>query len=311
MYRIEPVTFLDGLKRCLHGYEVQTHSFARLILMAGLLSVWWHINRREKHYVQSVETAPSIQEQARWRSLLLSAFGHWRRSFDDALSHTNEQDKRIWDANDPALFFHFAHLATHVDIIDCQILSGSRRLLGRKVSENDRSAVVARMNIWASSAMARHATLHAFKLVKTVFCSEGMFHAASSPDSVQPNIYESGYRCRNDPFTYRPWMLYLAGMTIWAYQIVSNTHDVTNFQQQTATTAHSLKDVACHYISTCASTDNADRIPVLTSQDGCAALLEMLSQDFENAESELQNEASKRLQECTKMLMGAGIGHAR
>ncbi|KAK3064405.1 hypothetical protein LTR53_018504, partial [Teratosphaeriaceae sp. CCFEE 6253] len=53
--------FLDGLKDVLHGEPVNTHYDARMILVAGLLSVSCHIKRREKHLI--IGTAPPPREQ--------------------------------------------------------------------------------------------------------------------------------------------------------------------------------------------------------------------------------------------------------
>lgn len=39
MYGVKQVSFLDGLKSALHGKEVKTHSFGRMIIISGLLSV--------------------------------------------------------------------------------------------------------------------------------------------------------------------------------------------------------------------------------------------------------------------------------
>lgn len=301
MYRIKPVNFLDGLKRCLHGYDVQTHSLGRVILMSGLLSVGWHINRREKN-LQFVETVPSVQEQARWRSLLLQAFGHWRRSFDEVLNHTSHRNgasanTKTQDASDPTVLFHFAHLTMHVDIIDCQILTGPRRLIGRRVSDKDKASVIQRMGHWAKSAQSRHATFHAFKLLQATICA----NANSEP---MRRSSEPSYSCRDDAFIYRPWILYLAGLTIWAHQFASSHSADTSVPPPASTNYPALHDDACQYISRCATTDNADRIPLVVSKDGCIAVLEVLSQDFANAESEILIEASKRLQEGIKMLVG-------
>lgn len=166
--------------------------------MSGLLSVGWHINRREKH-VQFVETMPSVQEQARWRSLLLQAFGHWRRSFDEVLDsgtynrHTNVRSHSK-DMSDPTVLFHLAHMTMHVDIIDCQILSGSKHLMSRKVSERDRASAVQRMEAWANTSMARHATLHAFKLLESTFCSKKFRQTIPSPQNGWASVTEMTYR---------------------------------------------------------------------------------------------------------------------
>lgn len=306
MYRIKPVNFLDGLKRCLHGHEVQTHHFARLILMAGLLSVGWHINRGEKN-LQFVETAPSFQEQARWRSLLLQAFSHWRRSLDEVLSYNSATPARTpADTSYPTLLFHLAHLTMHVDIIDCQILSGSRRLLGRKVSEKDRYSVIQRMKAWATTGSAKHATLHAYKLLEATLCRESRLRASSPSQDCFSTHFEPVYSCRNDPLIYRPWILYLAGLTVWAYQYASSTPSLTISQQQSTTSHHLSSTMTCQYISACAATDNAERVSLLTSKEGCVAVLQVLSQDFANAESEILVEACKRLQEGSKMLLQTG-----
>ncbi|KAK3680492.1 hypothetical protein LTR37_021205 [Vermiconidia calcicola] len=306
MYRIKQPNFLDGLKRCLHGYEVQTHHFARMILMAGLLSVAWHINRREKH-LQFVETIPSVQEQARWKSLLLQAFGHWRQSFSEVLGDTahrssgGSRDAPARDASDPTTLFHLAHLTMHVDIIDIQILSGPKRLIGRRVSDKDRASVLQRVKAWASSSVARHATLHAFKLLQATLCrsSNGGRMSDGSPGWT--------YSCRNDPFVYRPWILYLAGLTVWAYQYATSQSNNTPINTASFTTTglpsqSSAADLAKQYISSCAVTDNEDRIPMLLSQEGCIAILHILAQDFVNAEAEILLEASKRVQECIRLL---------
>ena len=302
MYRIKPVNFLDGLKRCLHGYEVQTHRLGREILVAGLLSVGWHINRREKN-LQFVEVVASPQEQARWRSLLLQAFGHWRRSFNEVLDHTGYHSgsnghKATQQASDPTVLYHFAHLTMHVDIIDCQIFTGTRRLMGRRVSDKDRSAVAQRMKVWANSTSSRHAALHAFKLLNTTLCKNGGFQTG-----LQQEFVESTYSCRNDAFIYRPWLLYLAGLTIWAHQYATTKPSSTTPHPQTSTNYDAWHQSAQHYISTCAATDNAEHIPLLVSKEGCIAVLHILSQDFTNAESEILIEAAKRLQEGIKMLL--------
>lgn len=304
MYRIKPVNFLDGLKRCLHGYEVQTHRLGREILVAGLLSVGWHIQRREKN-LQFVETVPSAQEQARWRSLLLQAFGHWRRSFDEIVrqnAYLNGLSGNVTtqDASDPTVLFHFAHLTMHVDIIDCQILTGTRRLLGRRVSDKDRASTAQRMKVWATSAPSRHAALHAFKLLQVTLCKNN----SGAANTLQGLSCEP-YSCRNDPFIYRPWILYLAGLTIWAYQYASNLQTSTAPSVLDFTEQDFLQRSACHYISTCAALDNAERIPNLVSKDGCIAVCQLLSQDFANAEAEILIEAAKKLQEGVKKLFEA------
>lgn len=116
MYGIRSFPFLEGLKQSLHAQHVQTHSEARMLLMSGLLSVGWHVNRREKH-LQFLETAPSVREQGRWRSLLLNAFGHWRSSFDEAVGVRSGTVPATKETDAATVLFHLAHMTMHADLI--------------------------------------------------------------------------------------------------------------------------------------------------------------------------------------------------
>ena len=91
----------------------------------------------------------------------------------------------------------------------------------------------------------------------------------------------------------------LAGLTIWAYQYAC-PHPASH-QQSAYNNARTLQ-TACQYIATCAATDNEDRLPLLISKDGCAAVLQFLMDDFATAESEIMHEASKRMSDCLKKL---------
>jgi hypothetical protein len=293
MHGIKPINFLDGLKRCLHGQDVPSHQHARLILVAGLLSVGWHIHRREKS-LHFLETIPSPSEQSRWRSLLLNAYDHWRRSFEDALGPKKNEERFA----DPSVLFRLANITTYVDNLDLQIFAGSKRLLGRKVSDRDYAAVVQRQKAWAGQPTARIAVLHAFKLLFETFVHNP--NCLENPGGLHPKEYS----CRADPCLYRPWMLYLAGLTIWAYQHASHLRSGSLVRQLPSTDPATLPIVACQYILSCASSDNPEELLMTaTSDEGCAAVMKLLADDFALAESELLLEASKRLQECGKMLM--------
>jgi hypothetical protein len=157
------------------------------------------------------------------------------------------------------------------------------------------------MKVWASSALSRHATLHAFKLLQAALCKS----ISDRASSLHRNSAAS-YSCRDDPFIYRPWILYLAGLTVFVHQYASSNSSSTLPQLADYNDHNLLHRSAGHYISTCAATDNAEHIPALISKEGCIALLHFLSQDFANAESEILIEAAKRLLEGIKMLLEPG-----
>ncbi|KAK3058604.1 hypothetical protein LTR09_000168 [Extremus antarcticus] len=289
MYGIKSLDFLDGLKRSLHGSDVQTHHLGRLILMAGLLSVSWHIDSREKH-LQFVETAPSVAEQARWKSLSMHAFHCWRENFNAALDqqrNTTSSLQPAKDPRDPDTLYYAANITRNIDIIDAQLLSGTKRLLGRKVSEKDRALVQQRMMAWTSSGAARRAASQAYKLLHANLWTSGPVN------QTQPR-----YSCRADTFIHRPWMLYLAGLTIWAYQYCFDKL-ISGRPEWPPDSGYD----AYRYVSACSAAD-VERLPFCISAAGCCTTLQLLYEDFEDAESEILLEASKRLQDCVSMLEG-------
>lgn len=303
MHGVKSINFLDGLKRCLHGQEAQSHHDGRIILMSGLLSVSWHLSKRETH-LQFLETVPVAIEQERWRLLLHNAFGSWRRSFEQALSgtrtHRSRKTQSADRSPDPAVLFHLANITARVDIVDLQILAGSKRLLGRKVSGREHTRVVHRMRQWAATDISRTAVHHAFKLLHETLTPSNGGKTARAPRT----ILQSNYACRADPSIYRPWVLYLAALTTWASQYCSaqSVRAPVSWKQ-----AELLHDTALRYVCTCADVQNAERLPLVTSSQGCCALLQLLAEDFANAESELLIEACKRLRQCQVLLNGAVI----
>lgn len=83
---IKPTTFLDGLKKTLTGRKVRTNNFGRMILMAGLLSVSWHMNQRDLQ-VSSLGVSQTMGVPDGWRTPLTKAFDFWKKDFDESLEH--------------------------------------------------------------------------------------------------------------------------------------------------------------------------------------------------------------------------------
>ncbi|CRK46756.1 hypothetical protein BN1723_020132, partial [Verticillium longisporum] len=86
---IKPVSFLEGLKRTLSHQEVQTNAFGRTILMAGLLSVSWHMNQRDLQVnVLGGGVSQALGGRDKWRGTLTRAFDAWKKDFDKSLQRT-------------------------------------------------------------------------------------------------------------------------------------------------------------------------------------------------------------------------------
>jgi hypothetical protein len=272
MYGVKPISFLDGLKRALHGLEVRTHAFGRMVIMSGLISVGWHLGKKEKNLGWLDLSAPnnnssngagsgsgtaSDAAQDGWRKTLLKAYDFWKESFDAAQggggspayafpnyhpSATQRPGNEPADlglsptgrvgANGPiasaSALYHLAHLSLYVEIIDCQVYAGAKRLLGKKISTRDYGNVVARMRGWAGLASTRLAVLHAFRLLARVLAGPGPNRLIAEKErssrmggngapSRDAPMQQQIYSCRSEPDPHRPWIMYYAALSIWSF----------------------------------------------------------------------------------------------
>jgi hypothetical protein len=209
-----------------------------------------------------------------------------------------ENDKATSIAAEPSMLYHLAYITTHIDIIDVQMFTGTKRLLGRKVSTKDHETAARRMRAWSETSSAKIAVLHAFKVLQETLV-QNEWRSTGAGALSAPGLK---YACRADVLIYRPWVLFLAALTIWSYQYATTMRRHVASLRQAHHNMESVQQIACQYIMNCASTDSPDRLVLLMSTQGCVALLRFLSDDFDTAEFELLQEASLRLRRCAEML---------
>ena len=193
------VHFLDSLKSTINNRQTRTSSFGRSILMAGLLSVCWHLFQRDllENSTGPIPGAPAstVTDTEKWQTSLTRAFDCWRRHFDEAIqenatnslmatssnsngngsnSHLNPLslaeeypiEENLFETR--TVLHHLAHLAHNADIVSVQVLTGAQRLLGRQITPKDQRNTTEKMRRWAKTGRARDATLYAIKLLKQV-----------------------------------------------------------------------------------------------------------------------------------------------
>ena len=309
MYGVKQVSFLDGLKSALHGKEVKTHSFGRMIIISGLLSVGWHLSHRETHLKWLDLRAPSTDTRHTWRKLLLGAFDSWKDSFDVAMSDAgSDAAGRRGFANGPinsaSLLYHLAHLSLHADIVDCQVFAGVRRLLGRRVSARDHANAVKRMGAWAKQSSTRHAVLHAFRLLYSVLVEPYPRRRNSAApalrDAPPPPPPAIQYSIRNEQDPHRPWIMYYAVLVIWAFVQALGQPPLPPVAQSPARTREYLAGVAM--------LRDLDEQAAATLHEGLHGLLAVVEGILGEAQTELLAEAKGRLQLCREMLMESRRG---
>ncbi|KAI2465263.1 hypothetical protein F4781DRAFT_37556 [Annulohypoxylon bovei var. microspora] len=308
-YGVKPVSFLDGLKRAIHGKEVQTHAFGRMIIMCGLLSVGWHLRHRDTHLKWLELGSSSSDTRDKWCNMLLKAFDDWKTSFDGAIGSNDPES----DGSGPqshsngliqsaSVLYHLAHISLYVNIVDCQVYAGAKRLLGRKVSTRDYTNVVSRMSNWSNQLATRHAILHAFKLLHRILAdprqkkNNGFVNNAVDMFGIQ-------YSCRRDPDPHRPWIMYYATLSIWSFvRARTQSRDQSNtlrpFPQQLQGTTTGILD----YLSKVTKLSELDATTPANLQDGLPNLLDAIGTLTSESPSELLKEACHRLDMCKHML---------
>lgn len=308
---VKQMSFLDGLKKTLNGQTVRTNSFGRTILMAGLLSVSWHMNQRDLQ-VSSLGVTQALGGRDKWRGSLTRAFDFWKQDFDSSLARPNDltaphaytysngmDDENVFESR--TVLHHLAHMAMHVDIVDCQIYAGAPRLLGRSITPQDYNGAQRRMKeVWAPTARARDATFYALRFLSNVM--------VAGDHSLNPSSAPTGsgisYSARDDYLLNRPWVLYFATLIVWSYGFaldgpIKQPYQLNQYEDKIADMKGYLKRVGG-----VPAPDDLSKIP---DRNACLGLLIVMRDMFKKTRWELLHEASNLLTKCIEMLVpGAG-----
>jgi hypothetical protein len=310
---IKPISFLEGLKRTLSSQDVQTNSFGRTILMAGLLSVSWHMNQRDLQVnMLGGGVSQALGGRDKWRGTLTRAFDTWKTDFDKSLDRAGgatadpyrfDSAKRT-DAHvvfeSRTVLHHLAHMAMHVDIVDCQIFARAKRLLGRAIGPQDLTSAQRRMkDHWAPSAKARDATYYALQFL----------HSVLMPVDV-PAPHSNGYKfdepysARDDVLLNRPWVLYFAALVVWCYSYAlegpcPNVPLPTNQQDK----LRMMRDYLVKY----ASVSSPEELKSMKGLNNNSAMLMVLKVTFESTRWELLHEGAHLLNNCILLNSGTNV----
>lgn len=304
---IKQTTFLDGLKKTLNGQSVRTNSFGRTILMAGLLSVSWHMNQRDLQ-VSSLGVAQALGGRDKWRGSLTRAFDFWKQDFDSSLARPSDlsapnayaysnglDDDNVFESR--TVLHHLAHMAMHVDIVDCQIYAGATRLLGRSITPQDYNGAQRRMkDVWAPTARARDATFYALRFLSAVMVPE---EHNMGPSNNSPST-GFNYSARDDFLLNRPWVLYFATLIVWSYGYaldgpVKSPYHLGKYEDKVTDMVRYLQRVGG-----VRSPEDLTKVP---DRNACLGLLILMRDMFKKTRWELLHEASSLLTKCIETLV--------
>ncbi|RYP69221.1 hypothetical protein DL769_005336 [Monosporascus sp. CRB-8-3] len=309
---IKPMSFLEGLKRTLGNQEVQTNSFGRQILMAGLLSVSWHMNQRDLQ-VSSLGGGMSqaLGGRDKWRGTLTRAFDSWKSDFDKSLQRVEAVvDPYSYERRNEAnvvfesgtVLHHLAHMAMHVDIVDCQIFARARRLLGRTIGTQDLNSAQKRMkDAWAPSAKARDATFYALKFLYSVLLADD--HSASQAGNYHKTAWVP-YLARDDVLLNRPWVLYFAALVVWCYgYALEGPCPRVGLPRTQQEKVDQMRD----YLQRLGSVSSPEDLKGVKGINKNSALLMVLKDSFETTRWELLHEGATLLNNCIQLNIEANV----
>ncbi|KAF3397414.1 Zinc finger protein klf1 [Talaromyces pinophilus] len=307
---VKPTMFLDGLKKTLTGQKVRTNAFGRMILMAGLMSVSWHMNQRDLQ-VSSLGVTQVLGGRDKWRSSLLRAFDNWKRDYDDALA---ESGHRPYSKNSPSFYqqhllpfqvdeddtyesrtvlHHLAHMAAHVDVVDCQVFAGASRLLSRSITPKDYSTAREKMTErWATKASARDATFYALKF---------LCHVLLQPTSPlnKGGDKRPGYSALEDYLLHRSWVVYFSTLVVWSYGYA--LEGPIPSPPELSSESAQLQDMQ-RFLQTVGAVREPNDLEHVTGRNQCLGLLLHLRTSFLNTRWELLHEAALLLDSCVQKL---------
>jgi len=315
--------FLEGLRKTLRGEHVSTNAFGRTILMAGLLSVGWHLHQRDVQ-VSSLGVAQQLGGKERWRGTLTQSFDHWKKDFDTSLDKLRQNIGGVYyetgDIEHENIFesrivlHHLAHMSMHVDIVELQIYAGARRLLGRAITRHEAENTRKKVKAWAPTAQARDATFYALQFLSKVLLPEERVDLQFDDDEQPPTpnsrtMSVAGsttgvpvYSARDDHLLNRPWVLYFASLVVWSYgyamegpldlstaRMPANQHEAFVSMRTFLKAAGALKSPA--------------QLGSMPNKNACLGLLVTLQEMFRQCRWELLIEASRLLKNCINISM--------
>jgi hypothetical protein len=301
------VPFLDGLRRTLNGQRVRTNTFGRVILMAGLLNVSWHMNQRDLQ-INSLGANSALGSHSKWQMHLRNAFTSWRRDFDASAPACSSPETRDSVFESRTSLHSLAHMAMHVDMIDCTVFAGSERALGRDVTDADRAVVQKRLReVWAPSERAREAVFYAIGFLREVLIpDEEKAQPTNANNTHQQPTFT--YSARDDYLLNRPWVLYFATLIVWAWGYALD--GPISPPKYTLTTREDQISDMRNYLARFDVVKTPNDLEPLRDRNSCLGLLLLLKACFREPRWELMRDASEILGKCINLLNPGQTGGA-
>ena len=322
---VQQLLFTDALRQILTGRRIRTNPFGRMILMAGLLSVIWHMQQRDLQMtVLGVSQGMGVQPNS-WREALRKSLDFWKKDFDDSVAHMQRvalpwqavtfEAGELDNAACATTLWHLGHMAMNVDFRDCQMFAAAKFNLGRPVTDNDRERAKNNISGWIRTTQGREAVFHSLQVLKAALLkpsSSGIHHT---------------YNARDDYIFLRPWTLYFSGLIVWCWGYMvdgllrpfpahllrstvrsSISTPVSQDSREEDWTANeqiqnaNLQDARLYLQTIGAASSPQELESIKAGRNNVVGLLRTLGFAFRDARWELLREAAERMRSAVKML---------
>ncbi|KAF2133028.1 hypothetical protein P153DRAFT_178371 [Dothidotthia symphoricarpi CBS 119687] len=204
--------FLTCLKMYLHPEAARLpkimNVFSRSLLLHGLMSVAWDMQRRDQTSLGVIDTNPL----GNWQARLATSYTAWHKDFETFCTqytcrlpspdHYLAKEFHVLRAATLALY-HSAHILLHTPFLDLQIYAGARHILGRPVARHDyaRSQRIVKKWVVDNLPEAGKAIWHAAALV-----NQGV---KVLDDGLESTDVGGGR------LWHHPWAVYLGTVVVW------------------------------------------------------------------------------------------------
>ncbi|KAF3046349.1 hypothetical protein E8E12_003636 [Didymella heteroderae] len=205
-----PPLFLSCLKMYLHPNAAvvpkNLNNLSRLLLLHGLMSVAWDMQRRDQ---TSLGDPLSANPLGNWQSRLASSYIAWHADYDSfctayiarlpSQEHFLAKEFQVMRSATLSLY-HSAHILLHTPFLDLQIYAGARHILGRHVARADyvRSQRIVKKWVVENIKEAGKAVSHAAALVY-----QGVDVLDGELDVGAGRLW------------HHPWAVYLGTLVVW------------------------------------------------------------------------------------------------
>ncbi|KAG5939620.1 hypothetical protein E4U53_007759 [Claviceps sorghi] len=298
MYGVREVHFLDGLKRTLHGKDVKTDSFGKMILLCGVLSIAWHLNHRATDPKWLELRHAAAEKRDKWRELVLDALSEWPRSFDIGKSDamTDEIPGLRCLPNGPVssayLLLHFTRMSVHVDTVDLQVYGGAQRVQGRQVGSVMFAEAAGRLLAWSRQPSSRQAVLHAFKLLYRALIDPNPRQRHNPRQTPLPR-----YSVLREADLHRPWIMYLSTLVIWTFVRIRG-RPPENMASRPAGMAEDIYKRMTRYVTRMAALQELTDQTAENLHEGLLDLLDVMTDILSPCYTDLMIEARSILGAC-------------